>query len=197
MNRLIIKKISLGLGTLIMAFQLTTGAVFSSLPACTPALVGIGIVAGSLPLTAAQCSKDQLAASAQDVLDVVNNPALQGYLRTLAPGVLPKFLALIPAATNLVTAIKNGDTSNALALVNTIFPVIEEVAASALSSNPTAMALLGVADIGLHFIINHVKASAPTAVRASRSVQVASDYGNKPVWGCQYHPKDKRCASMK
>lgn len=194
------KKISLGLATLMMAFQLTAGVVFSSLPSYTPTLIGIGVVAGTLPLTAAVCSKDQLVASAEDVLSVLSDQTLIKALQTLSPPMLKKIEGLVPTAKDLITAIKNGDTTNALALVNTIFPVIEEAFALFSGGNPAVLAVLALANIALHFIIDHVQKAAPATVKSARAagtqgVAEAIDYGAKPVWGCQYR-QDKRCAAL-
>lgn len=195
-----IRKISLGLATLVMVFQLAAGWVLNSLPAYTPAVVGIGVVVGTLPLTAAVCSKDQLVASAEDVLSVLNDAILIKALQSLSPPMLARIQALVPTAKELITAIKNGNTSNALALVNTIFPVIEDAFTLFAGGSPAVLAVLALANIALHFIIDHVQATAPAAVRTARAagvrgVAAAIDYGAKPVWGCDYR-KDKRCAAL-
>lgn len=185
---------------LTLGFNFTAGAVLSSLPVSVPTGVGI-VVLATLPVTTGfgQCSKDQLVASAKDVLTVVNDTTLQGFLRTLAPSALTKLLALAPTATDLVKAFQSGDTSSGLALINTIFPVIEEIAAAVATLSPQAMAILGIANIGLHFILNHTKATS--AVKAARkagvaAVRVADDYSTQRAWGCDYRPKDSRCAQL-
>lgn len=199
--KLICKKLSLVFATLVMAFQLTAGVVFSSLPVSLPTVATIALVA-TLPITQTACSKDQMVAAGKDVLSVVQNQELQGFIRTLAPGLLSKFVALVPSANDLIAAFQSGDTSTGLALVNTIFPVIEEVAGALISLSPPAMAILGVANIALHFILNHAQTStaAKASVKAAKragvaSVQQAVDYGSQPTWGCNF-VQDKRCAVL-
>lgn len=195
--RSIARKVSLGFATLIMMFQLTAGVVFNSLPAYTPAVIGIGVVVGTLPFTAAVCSKDQLVAAGEDVLSVVNDQALQNALKAISSTALSRLLTLVGPATDLVAALKGGVTTNALALVNTIFPVIEEIV-QLVSSDPTIMKYLALGNIALHFIINHAKdTTAAKAARktGARSVSDAMSVDAQPVWGCQYR-QDKRCAAL-
>lgn len=196
--RSIARKVSLGFATLVMMFQLTAGVVFNSLPTYTPTVIGIGVVVGTLPLTAAVCSKDQLVASAEDVLSVVTDQTLIKALQTLSPPLLAKIVGLVPTAKDLITAIKNGDTTNALALVNTIFPVIEEAFALFSGGNPAVLAVLALANIGLHFIMNHVsttKTAKAAKMAGIAAVQQAVDYNSQPVWGCNFR-SDKRCAAL-
>jgi len=143
---------------------------------------------------AIKCSKDQLTASAQDVLAVVTDRNLMLALQTISPAALQKLEAAAPLARDLVAAIKNGDTSTALGTVNTIFPIIDEVA-DALDANPKLKAILALANIALHFIINHAQTSTPTIARSRPTVRRAIEYGNRPVWGCELR-QDKRCAEL-
>lgn len=153
------------------------------------AVVSLPVIAG-----AAMCSKDQLVASAQDVLDVVQDKALMAALQLVSPELVGKVLASEPTAKNLLAWIKAGDFTNAIAAVNSLFPLIDEIAAQ-FHASPKALGIVAVANIALHFIINHVQANASgSATRAnSRAVQTAAAYGAQPVWGCDYHKTDKRC----
>ena len=181
--------------TLVLGFQLTAGVVLSS-----PVVVPVATVAVVVTVVGTQtaCSKDQLVASAEDVLSVLTDQTLIKALQALSPPMLAKIEALVPTAKDLITAIKNGDTSSALAAVNTIFPVIEEVFALFSGGNPAVLAVLALANIALHFIINHVKttkAAKAARVAGIAAVQVADDYGNRPAWGCNLR-QDKRCAAL-
>lgn len=197
-----IRKLYLSIAALFLAFNVTLGGLMALSSVTVPvAEVSIGTVtvsAGALALLMAEvaCSKDQLLSSAQDVLSVVTDPGLIKALQTLSPPALAKLEALVPTAKDLIAAITSGNTTNALQLVNTIFPVIEEIVSLAVGLNPIAMAVLALANIALHFIINHTQNTAPA--KAARkmgvpAVQRAVDFGSKPVWGCQYLPRDKRC----
>jgi len=191
-----IRKIYLSCASLVLALTITAGGMLT--PITSTQIVGGIVLTGSvatLTLTQVACSKDQLLASAQDILDVVTNASLIKALQVLSPGAVARLAGLVPVAKDLIAAIKSGDTSNALALINTIFPVIEEVAAIIVGANPQVAAILAIANIALHFIINHVKAGVPqvASMASSAAVSQALDYGSRTAWGCQYHPKDKRC----
>src|SRR5471032_853369 len=100
------------------------------------------------PLGFLNCSKSQLVAAGNDVLSVVTDQSLMAALQTISPAALAKLEALVPDAQQLVTALKNGDTSNALALVNTIFPVITQIVAS-VNNDPKIAAFLALGNIAL------------------------------------------------
>lgn len=152
-------------------------------------LATLGVVT-AIPIatSAFACSKDQLVVSAQDVVDVVTNPAV---MAALPPALQVKLRTAEPFARSLLASIKSGDFSTALAAVNTIFPIIDEIAA-ALHASPKILSFVGLANIGLHFIINHVRANVTSRV-ASAEVSTAIGYGAQPVWGCDYHKNDQRC----
>lgn len=155
----------------------------------------LSIVAVVPAVTQTSCNKDQLVSAANDVLSVVTDPTLIKALQTLSPPVLAQIEALVPTAKNLITAIKNGDTTNALALVNTIFPVIETAFGVLSAGNPAVLAVLALANIALHFIVNHVQSNVPKIAKTSAAVRVAQDFGSKPVWGCNYR-SDNRCKAL-
>lgn len=156
------------------------------------AVISLPVIVG-----ASKCdiSKDQLVASGKDVLDVVQDKAVIAALQAVSPEAVAKLLASVPTATNLLAWIKTGDFTNAIAAVNSLFPMIDEIAAL-LHASPKVLGIVALANIALHFIINHVQANAQSVVRASsssRAVQTALSYAAQPTWGCDYHKNDKRC----
>lgn len=154
----------------------------------------LALVLVTVGMTQTACSKDQLIAAGNDVLSVVTDTALMNALQTISPAALKKLEALVPDAQKLVTALKNGDTSNALALVNTIFPVISDIVAS-VNNDPKIAAFLALGNIALHFIINHTQNTNAAKVASKAgvpAVQQAADSGGQTIWGCQYAAKDKR-----
>jgi hypothetical protein len=156
--------------------------------------VGVTVVAGATCFLEG-CSKDQLVAAGEDVLSVVTSQPLQQALQVLAPGSLTKLTGLLGPAKDLIAAIKNGNTTGALNLVNTIFPVIEEVASIVIGVNPIASAVLALANIALHFIINHTQTTKAAVAARKMGVPAAmkaADNGAKPIWGCQYDAKNNR-----
>lgn len=149
---------------------------------------------------APSCSKNQLVASANDVLNVVTDRALNDALAKISPFAVAKLAKIIPSARELVDAVKNGDTSNAVSLVNTIFPVIDDIA-STLGANDQVMAILAIANISLHFLLNHLPSTAIKAAKAKGSTVAVSaeNFKNERAWGCDPkfgHSADKRCAVL-
>lgn len=178
-----IKKLRAGTLGAILSFALIGQFTVGNLATLT-VVTSIPIVTG-----AAMCSKDQLVASAQDVLDVVTSPEV---LAALPAGAAAKLRSIEPTARSLVAAIKAGDTSTAIGLVNTIFPIVNEIAA-VLHASQKALGIVALANIALHFIINHVKDALPARAALTPEMVQALSYGNDPAWGCDYHKKDKRC----
>jgi hypothetical protein len=193
-----IRKIYLSLASLALAANITVGGMMALSSVTIPvAGVSVGtatISAGALALLMAEvaCSPSQLISAGEDILSVVTDQTLINALKVLSPPALARLESLVPAAKDLIAALKAGNTTNALQLVNTIFPVIEEVVSLAVGLNPIAMAVLSLANIALHFIINHTQSSVPKAARVSPAVRMALANGAKPIWGCQSDAKNKR-----
>lgn len=181
-----IKKLRAGTLGAILSFALVGQFTVGNLATLT-VVTAVPIVTG-----AATCSKDQLLASAEDVLDVVTDNAVIAALQTVSAEAVAKLRSIEPTARSLVAAIRAGDTSTAIGLINTIFPVINELAA-ALHASQKALGVVALANIALHFIINHVKDSLPKRAALTPEMVKALSYGNDPAWGCDYHKKDKRC----
>jgi len=200
-----IRKTCLSIAALLLASNITVGGLFALSAVTVPVVdVSVGSVVlsgGALAVLMAEvaCSKSQLVAAGEDVLSAVTDQALINALRAISSDALAKLEALVPDAQKLVAALKNGDTSSALALVNTIFPVIEDIVAS-VSNDPKIAGFLALGNLALHFILNHTKSTA-AAVAARKAgvsaVQVADDNGAQPVWGCQYAAKDRRAQYQK
>lgn len=177
----------------VLALVLTSGIYLGTLVTSAPvAPVAIVGVVATCALTQTACNKDQLLAAGEDVLSVVTSQPLQQVLQVIAPGSLTKLTGLLGPAKDLIAAIKNGNTSGALNLVNTIFPVIEEIASIVASANPVAMAVLALANIALHFIINHTQSNVPKMARMAPAVRQALAIGAQKIWGCEHPAKDKR-----
>lgn len=176
-----------------------------SMPATVAAVGTCAIIA--LPFVLASCSKDQLVAAAEDVLAVITNAELMDALRTISPPLLARLESLVPEGKKLVAAIRNGDITTALGIVNLIFPVIDDVA-NALNASPRIKAIAAFANIALHFIINHARTTAAAAAQpSSPAIRAAIALSARPVWGCGlrnelpdgFKGKDraaKRCAEL-
>jgi hypothetical protein len=145
-----------------------------------------------VPLGFMSCSKSQLEASANDVLSVVTNAELINALQVISPGAVAQLAKLVPEARALILAIQNGNTTNAAQIIATIFPVIEQIAAVIINLSSAGMAILAIANIALHFLLNHLPAS-PVMMATSPTFRKLTDYKNQRAWGCDFHAKDRRC----
>lgn len=144
----------------------------------------------SIATMAPTCSKDQLTASAKDVLSALKDASPQ--IAQLLPGKAAAFAALIPKAEALVDAISKSDKTTALGLISDLGPSISQFAAD-LGGNQTVLAILAIANIALHFIVNHIAAVAPPArARQSPQMRMVIEFKNEETWGCKY-VTDKRC----
>lgn len=150
-------------------------------PAAVTTVAACALVA--LPFIATGCSKNQLVAAAEDVLTVLTNAELMNALRLVSPPLLARLESMVPEAKKLIAAIRAGDTSTALGLVNLIFSVIDD-AGNVLNASPKIKAILGLANIALHFIINHASAAAPALAKSLPAVRKTIALGAQPAWGC-------------
>jgi hypothetical protein len=131
------------------------------------------------------CSKAQLTSTAKDVLGALKDA--QPFIAQLLPGKAAAFAALIPEAERLVAAVQNSDKATALALVADIGPTLSQIAAD-LHANANVMAILAVANIGLHFLVNHLPATVGKGASASPVMARAMQFKQEAVWGCRYRP---------
>jgi hypothetical protein len=133
------------------------------------------------------CSKADLTATAKDVLDSLKSA--QPYITQLLPAKAAVFAALVEEAGKLVTAVASSNKQDALNLLADITPVFTEIA-SDLHGNSTVLAILAVADIGLHFLVNHIQ--VPTNGRLSARMGRIAAFKAQRSWGCDYHPEKCR-----
>jgi hypothetical protein len=130
------------------------------------------------------CSKSQLTASAEDVLSALTQA--QPYINQLLPQKAAIFATLIGDAGRLVVAVKASDKTTALQLIADISPVFSDIATS-LHGNATVLTILALADIGLHYLANHIPASALASAGPTRMANL-STFKAQRMWGCDYRP---------
>lgn len=147
-------------------------------------LAGVGAI---LELSSGfACSKNQLLGYANDVLSSFKDA--QPYISQLLPNQVALFTKLIASAGDLVTAITNSDKTGALAILSDITPSFGQIA-TALGGSPTVLAILGIADIALHFIANNISGIvAKPGTRISSQLATVNSFKAQRVWGCDYHP---------
>lgn len=146
----------------------------------------------SVGFTGGGCTKEQkqnFDSYAKDVADaLVQSQPLVDQLLT-AKGrkdLADKYDKIVPSGAKLVAAIAASNKTDALAIASDIFPVVEEVV-GALSGNTTVQVGLALANIGLHFLLNHLPASATASLGPAKAKQIAT-FRRAPVWGCKYRP---------
>jgi hypothetical protein len=146
-------------------------------------------------------SREQGIAFAKDIAAGLR--AAQPLVAQLKPAAGALLAQAIPIADKVIAAVEASDPNNVIDLLNQLIPIIDAVVGQ-FSSNVKVLTFMALADIGIHFLINHSKeifgtvAVARTmkrAGRAARSTQPAdavTTYAERPTWGCQYHPEKCR-----
>jgi len=102
----------------------------------------------------------------------------------------------IPIADKIIVAVDASDATSAAALMADLIPTVNELAAQ-FTGNAKVLAFIALADIGIHFLINHAaEIFGEDMARTDRSARAAGDaikkYAQQPIWGCQYHPEKCR-----
>lgn len=144
-------------------------------------------------------TKEQAIAYAKDIADGLRSA--QPIIARLNPAA-GKALALgLPIADDVIAAVEKGDVTKIASLLNTLIPIVDRTVAQ-FTNNVTALGFLALADIGIHFLINHAAEIFPGQLGPSRAAKKGApppppidvpgniqNYAAKPVWGCQYHPE--------
>lgn len=155
----------------------------------TPLGLVFCLVFFSLGLQGGGCNnpgnKQQNVAFAKDVVNSLQS-ALP-LVRELNPRAGEVLARGIPIAQDIVKAIEVNDSQNALQLLSALLPIINSTAAE-FTGNTKVLTILAIADIAVHFLLNHQPQIAKAARAAGRKGSVVADYANQPVWGCQYRP---------
>lgn len=153
------------------------------------------VVTASLILgtTAFACKKAVLVAFAEDAF--VSLKQAQPYITTLLPQKAEQWAKVVASAEKLVAAVKASDKVTAVALLADITPTVQEIVGD-LGGNVTVLTILAVADIALHFLVNHISLD-PVVVGANPKLVKLVGFKNAEVWGCKYrpdyHPELKYC----
>jgi hypothetical protein len=142
------------------------------------------------PISRAQAilfAKD-IASGLRSALPVVTN------LKPAAGEVLRRAL---PIADQVIAAIERSDPASTRDLLNQLIPLTEQVIEQ-FTDNATVLGFMALADIGIHFLINHsdqIFGAAATATKAgkramsSTAADAVTTYAQRPAWGCEYHPE--------
>ena len=151
--------------------------------------VSILAIIVSITMTAATCSKASLLSNATDVLSSLQ--AAQPLINQLVPSASPKIAQAVSIATKLKDAIAANDSKSAAALLIGLIPtfssiVNEDINALTAAQKTTILAALALADIGLHYLVNHLQTSMPTAAGPKSPVTI---FSGEEVWGLKYKTK--------
>jgi len=154
----------------------------------TLVLVSLGAMCNKSGTSA---TKEQAIAFARDIANGIQS-ALPIVTRLNANA--GKVLATaLPIANSVITAVEQGKPGQVADLLEQLIPVIDATVAQ-FSNNVTVLGFLALADIGIHFLINHaneifgVKAIAK-ASSVNGPPSAVAEYAGRAVWGCQYHPE--------
>ncbi len=135
-----------------------------------------------------------LVSTANDVLFSLN--AAQPLITQFLPSAGPKITQGIAIATKLKEAIAASNSAGALALLQELIPTFQAIVTDDIPQihdpnvRTSIMTALALADIGLHFLVTHVKTNAPAAM-ASPQGDPLSKFASEPVWGNAYKTKKK------
>jgi hypothetical protein len=149
----------------------------------------------SLGFACSKSEKDQNVAFARDVVNSLNDA--RPLIVQLRPQIAARYDQAINSAGRLVTAIENSNQTEAIGLLTDLIPVVSDVAAQ-FTNNTKVLTVLALANIGLHFLVNHIHTAegAATARRsASASRDVVFEFDAQPVWGCDYKPE--KCKGLR
>ena len=146
------------------------------------ALVLVSALTFATLVSQTACTKGQMVAAAKDVASALHDA--QPFITQLVPGKAARFAQAVGEAEKLVTAIEASDKTTAASLIADIFPAIDEVA-SDLGANTKVLAILAIANISLHFLVNHLPQSKMLAVAGGATYAKLAAFKQRPVWRCR------------
>lgn len=145
-------------------------------------------------------TKEQGIAFAKDIASGLRSA--QPLVAQLNPKAGELLATGIPIADQIITAVGKGDAVTVVALLNDLLPIVNQVVGQ-FTSNIKVLTFMALADIGIHFLINHAPEIFGTAdmqqlaLRANRPGDPANAiraYAQRPAWGCQYH--EEKCRQL-
>lgn len=150
--------------------------------------VSMGFACDQKPTT-----KAQGIAFAKDIASGLRSAApLITQLKPAAGAIINR---AIPIADRVIAAVEASDAVTTAALLNDLLPLVNDIVGQ-FTGNTKVLAFVALADIGIHFLINHAPeifggAALQAAASQSAEVDPLEKYAAQPIWGCAYHPK--RC----
>jgi len=150
----------------------------------------------SLGFACSKSEKDQNVAFAKDVVNSLTDA--RPLIVQLRPQIAVRYDQAINSARRLVTAIENSNQTEAIGLLADLIPIVSDVAAQ-FTDNTKVLAILALANIGLHFLVNHIHTAAGVATARSAADSAAREvifeFDAQPVWGCDYKPE--KCKGLR
>jgi hypothetical protein len=140
------------------------------------------------------CSQSQQQKNIAWAKDVVSSlRAGRPYLAVIKPELLADYDKAINLGDSALLAVQAGNAQGAIELITELLPIFS-AAAAAFTNNSTALAALALADIGLHFLLNHlprtiiIAAKQRTGAARVNGVDPITAFEQEQVWGCAYLP---------
>lgn len=138
-------------------------------------------------------TKEQGIAFARDIASSVRSALpLVSQLKPAAGRILEQ---AIPIADSVISAVERSDLNSTVSLLNQLIPIIDQTVAQ-FTANVKVLTLLALADIGIHFLINHADDifGSKAVAKARRGANVATvdavtQYAGRTVWGCKHVPE--------
>jgi hypothetical protein len=139
--------------------------------------------------------RDKALAYAADIADAFRESA--PLITQLAPDFAERFNKGVAISAGIIVAVKASQANTVITLLRDLVPIAEQTFAR-FSSNTQVLTVFALADIGIHFLINHFTGAGGALIIAegaredparAQAAPVVQRYQKRVIWGCQYQPK--------
>jgi hypothetical protein len=144
---------------------------------------------------AATCSKNDLATYASDVTFSLR--AAQPLINQFLPKASSQIAQGLDIAEKLKDAIVSSQSTTAVGYMEDLIPIFQAIVRDNIPQihDPNVrtqiMAALALADIGLHFLVNHLQKNSSGAEMMAQSKHSIAEFAKEPVWGKAYRASKK------
>jgi hypothetical protein len=146
-----------------------------------------------MTLTAATCNKASVTSAASDVLNSLRDA--QPLIERLLPKASGDINEAVTIASKITDAIKVSDSTTAATLLQDLIPVFQNIVNNDLKQLSVAqqteiLTVLALANIGLHFLIDHLQNNAPSLMaNTGVKAKALAAFAKEDVWGLRYKRK--------
>lgn len=143
---------------------------------------------------AAARQKAEFLSYAREVRSALSD--LQPLVSSIKPAAGEIVAKALPVADQVIAAIESGNVTTATELLRTLLPLVNSVTAM-FTNDTNILAIAAIANIGLHFLINHLPLPPASTKMARRVSDPLVQFKDEPVWGCDFHPDRCKKAGLK